>query len=82
MRAIHMARMHKTTIYLDEDLLRKLRSLSDASGRPRAEIIRDAILAYAVGPKRKRPRSIGLGRGGKNLSQRADGLLDGFGEER
>jgi len=73
--------MHKTTIYLDEGLLRKVRRLADASGRSQAEIIREALVAY-TGGKRKRPRSIGVGRGGPDLSERAEALLEGFGEDR
>ncbi|MBI2892761.1 MAG: ribbon-helix-helix protein, CopG family [Deltaproteobacteria bacterium] len=74
--------MHKTTVYLDDETQRRLRRLADASGRTQADIIRDAILAYSGGSKRRRPRSIGIGRGGRDLSARVDSLLEGFGEKR
>jgi predicted transcriptional regulator len=54
--------MHKTTVYLDEELHRTLQRLADASGRTQAQIIREALQVYARGEQR-RPRSIGMGRG-------------------
>ncbi|MBI5160239.1 MAG: CopG family transcriptional regulator [Micrococcales bacterium] len=74
--------MLKTTVYLDDEVVGRIRRLSDATGRPQAEIIREAILAYTGGSKRRQPRSIGAGKGGKNLSERADELLEGFGQDR
>lgn len=78
--APYISRMRKTTIYLDDDLYRTVQRLADASGRTQAQIIRDALLAYARGA-RPRPRSIGLGAGGPHLSEQADKLLSGFGED-
>ena len=74
--------MHKTTLYLDAEAYERLTQLADASGRTQASIIREALAAYTR-PKAKRPRSIGLGSSGKgNLSERAEKLLDGFGEDK
>jgi hypothetical protein len=76
----YISRMRKTTIYLEDDMYRTLRRLADGSGRTQAQIIRDALLAYTRG-ERRRPRSIGMGKGGPRLSERADELLSGFGED-
>lgn len=77
-----MSSMHKTTIYLDDELYRRVRRLSASTGRTQADIIREAVRAYQVEPLR-RPRSIGLGASGEgDLSERAEELLAGMGEER
>jgi predicted transcriptional regulator len=74
--------MHKTTIYLDDRIYMKIRRLAEATGRTQAMIIREALAAYAGGARRT-PSSIGAGssRSG-DVSERAEDLLDGFGEER
>jgi predicted transcriptional regulator len=72
--------MHRTTIYLDEALHERVRQLADASGRTQAAVIRDAVLAYTTGGQR--PSSIGLGQSGRgDLSEQAEELLEGFGED-
>jgi hypothetical protein len=40
------ASLEKTTVYLDAEARRGLRALSRSSGRPQAELIREAIDAY------------------------------------
>lgn len=78
-----MVDMHKTTVYLDDRVFRKLRSLAEATGRPQAVLIREALARYAASPAKRPPRSIGLGRSGtRDLSDRAEDLLKGFGEEK
>jgi hypothetical protein len=74
--------MHKTTIYLDERMYRLIRQKADASGRTQAAVIRDALERYVTGGRPRRPRSIGLGAGDRELSERADELLAGMGEDR
>lgn len=72
--------MHKTTIYLDEPIYRKVRQLARASGRTQAMIIREALAAY-TGSGRRMPASIGAGRSEHaDLSERSEELLDGFGQ--
>ena len=74
--------MHKTTIYLDEPVYRKIRQLARASGRTQAMIIREALAAY-TGSGRRMPSSIGAGRSADSeLSERSEELMDGFGEDR
>jgi len=76
-----MSSMHRTTIYLDGGLHERIRALAAAEGATQAEIIRKALLAYAAGSERP-PRSIGLGASGReDLSERAEDLLAGMGED-
>jgi predicted transcriptional regulator len=70
-------RMHKITLYLDDEVRERIAHIAKETGRSQAEVIRDALHAFFT---RKKPRSIGLGKGGRDLSDRADDLLDGFGE--
>lgn len=77
-----MAKM-KTTVYLDASEYRRVKALAAAEGRSAAELIRAAISDYtrrrATGA---RPSSLGAGRSGDGtLSERAEELLNGLGEE-
>jgi predicted transcriptional regulator len=76
--------MQKTTVYLDEEAYRRLKQMARARRRPPAEMVREAVAEYTArhAPRRK-PRSIGAGKSGRrDLAQRAEELLDGFGEDR
>ena len=74
--------MHKTTIYLEHDLYRRIRRMAEAKGATQASIVREALVAYVSGGLH-RPRSVGLGRSGtRDLSERSEELLAGFGEDR
>lgn len=53
--------MEKTTLYLPIDLQRALREEARRSGRPQAELIREALRAYLSGQPRPQLRSLGLG---------------------
>ena len=80
--APYMSRMHKTTLYLDDELYARLQREAEQRGTTQALVVREAIAAYMVKPKRK-PRSVGLGRSAKgDLSERAEELLAGMGQER
>jgi len=73
--------MHKTTMYLENDLYARLQRAAEVSGRTQAALVREAVAVYLAGGRKRRPRSIGLGKSGKgDLSERAEDLLDGFGE--
>jgi predicted transcriptional regulator len=73
--------MHKTTMYLEDDLYVRLQRAAEASGRTQASVVREAVAVYLAGGQKRRPRSIGLGRSGSgDLGERAEDLLDGFGE--
>ena len=77
-----MSCMHKTTLYLDDDLYARLQREADARGTTQALVVREALAAYVVRRKRK-SKSVGMGRSGKgDLSERTDELLAGMGRKR
>lgn len=53
--------MNKTTLYLPDELHRRIRDLSRRTGRPQAEVIRGALERYIEGEPSPLPRSIGVG---------------------
>jgi predicted transcriptional regulator len=71
----------KTTVYLNTDDHRRLKTLAAAAGRPAAELIREAVAEYVERHESPRaPASVGAGRSGRgDLSERAEELLGGFG---
>ena len=74
--------MHKTTIYLDERIYRLIRAKAEAARTTQAAVIREALEAYVGGRgSLRRPRSIGLGAGASDLSERAEDLLAGMGDD-
>lgn len=73
--------MHKTSVYLSDQELRRLEELARRTGRPRAQLVREAIAAYDPRP----PDDftfIGAGDGpGDSVADHAKrDLLEGFGE--
>lgn len=76
--------VQKTTVYLDADDYRRLKSLARSKGRKTADLVREAVAEYTTRElPRRRPRSIGAGssRTG-DVSERAESLLAGFGKRR
>jgi hypothetical protein len=68
--------MVKTTVYLDERDAATLRRMSLESGRPQAEIIREAIGHATRAAKPRQLRSAGIGRGtGAPVARDADEIL-------
>lgn len=53
--------VEKTTLYLPSELQRALQEQARRSGRPQAELVREALRSYLQGIAPPRPRSIGLG---------------------
>jgi predicted transcriptional regulator len=53
--------MKRTTIFLTEDLERRLQETARRTRRPQAEIVRDALSQYLHGQTRPWPRSVGVG---------------------
>jgi predicted transcriptional regulator len=51
--------MEKTTLYLPDDVQRRLRELSRRQHRPQAELIREAVAQYLAGQEHPWPKSIG-----------------------
>ena len=72
----------KTTIYLDDAEYRRLKRIAEGRGTSAAELIRSAVSDFLSDRfTEDRPRSFGLGSSGAgDLSERAEELLDGFGE--
>jgi hypothetical protein len=75
--------MKRTTIFADEDTLRKIREIAKRENSSVAEVTRKALVEYVSRRKRKRARLslIGIGRSGrKGVAQRSEDLLrKGFG---
>jgi hypothetical protein len=68
--------MEKTTIYLPAELRVALRDLGRRTGRPQAEIIRDAVFEYMNRQERPLPRSIGIVSSGKVQSTDVEDWLE------
>lgn len=70
--------MRRTTIFLDEGLLRKAQQYARSEGKSFAAIVREAVTAYiAVGHRRRRLPSIAgrFASGHADTSERVDELL-------
>ena len=75
-----MARPVKTTVYLDEQDYRRLKSIARARGKAPAALLRQAVAEFAEKYGKKRTfRSLGSGRSGRDdLSERSEDLLKGM----
>ena len=82
--AIYGSHMQKTTVYLQEDTYRQLKQIARARRRPPAQMVREAVAEYTARHSvRRRPRSVGAFKSGRrDLGQRAETLLAGFGRDR
>jgi Zn-dependent protease with chaperone function len=72
--------MEKTTVYLPTDLKRALRRTSRASGRSEAQLIREGVAVITGSHRIAEPRLPLFASGHPDLAERADELLNGFGE--
>jgi Arc/MetJ-type ribon-helix-helix transcriptional regulator len=72
--------MHKTTVYLPEDLKRALERVASDQGRSVAELIREALETLVSKTSPPRPRLPLFRSGHPELAERADEALAGFGE--
>ena len=75
--------MKKTTLYLPDDLKKKIEQVAKEEGRSEADVIRDAISsAVEAKPIYPAPRVPlpGMKLGDPNIAERAGDLLEGFGE--
>jgi hypothetical protein len=73
--------MRKTTIYLPDELKRRLEQVARRTGRPEAEVIRDAISSAtrdAAGPAPRVPL-MERGLGDPTIAENVDELLERFG---
>jgi hypothetical protein len=68
--------MVKTTVYMDEDTAQRLRWMSASTGRPQAELIREALGKYTADAKRPFPKGAGMFDSGyTDTSERAEEIL-------
>ena len=76
--------MKKTTVYLPEELKQKVEAMAREGKKSEADVIRDAISsAYEekrTYPKPRLPLVPGLKLGRPDIAEKADELLDRFGE--
>lgn len=75
--------MKKTSVYLEEEHVERLRQLARRERRSQAEVLRDAIAAYAeraVSPRAFACDGVAEGPGGTVADIPEEELLAGFGE--
>lgn len=79
-----MSDLHRTTVYLDREDFARLKTIAQREGRRPATLIREAVAEYTARRQpMSLPRSLGAGRSGRgDLSERAEELLAGLGDER
>ena len=73
--------MHKTTVYLPDDLKAELERTAAETCRSEAEIIREGIRLAIVQHQPPAPQFGIFDSGDPTLSERVDELLKGFGEQ-
>jgi Ribbon-helix-helix protein, copG family len=73
--------MHKSTVYLPDDLKDALERAARETKRSEAEIIREGIRLVIAQADIPPPQTGVFDSGGPSLSQRVDELLSGFGEQ-
>jgi metal-responsive CopG/Arc/MetJ family transcriptional regulator len=75
--------MKRTTVFADDDLMKKLKEIAKRENCTVSEVTRKALNEYVSRRARKRSRLslIGIGRSGrKDVAERSEALLDkGFG---
>jgi hypothetical protein len=73
--------MKKTTIYLPDDLKKRLEETARTTGRPEAQVIRDAISAATLEALSPTPRVplMERGLGDPTIAENVDALLERFG---
>jgi hypothetical protein len=73
--------MKKTTLYLPDDLKKRIETIAESDGRSEAEVIRDALVDHVDRrPPKPRLPLPGVTLGDPTIAERAGDLLDGFGE--
>jgi predicted transcriptional regulator len=52
--------MVKTTVYLDDDVVRSLRAIAKRRSKPQAQLIREAIRTYTAAERPPLPAGLGM----------------------
>lgn len=73
--------MHRTTVYLPDDLKQALTRAANRRGVSEAELIREGVALAIAYEKPPRPRLPLFNSGQPDLAERFDELLKGFGED-
>jgi hypothetical protein len=78
-----MARRHKTTVYLDEPVLRAVKRVARERGTSEALVIREALATYVRKEPQRLPRFVGMVKDGPpDLAEKVDEYLaQGFGRD-
>ena len=71
-----VSNMEKTTLYLPNDLQRALRDEARRTGRPQAELVRDALRSYLGSRARPKLTSLGLGEDGELPARDSEAWLE------
>jgi hypothetical protein len=73
--------MRKTTIYLPDELKKRLEHVARTTGRSEATVIRDAITAATLSPGGPAPRIplMDRGLGDPTIAENVDALIESFG---
>lgn len=71
--------MHKTTIYLPDDLKAELARTAEETGRSEADLIREGVRMALTRRMPPAPHTGIFDSGNPHLSERVDDLLRGFG---
>lgn len=81
---MYVCHMKRTTVYLDEASYERLKRLARRRGCAPAVLVREAVAEYgARHASRRLPESLGAFRSGRrDLGERAEDLLKGFGRSR
>lgn len=72
--------MQRTTVYLPEDLKRDLKRVAQERGRSEADLIRQGIRQVVDEHAPSRPRIPLFSSGNPTLAEKAEELLEGFGD--
>lgn len=68
--------MEKTTLYLPAELSLALKESARRSGRPQAQLIREALDAYLAQQPQPRPRSLAMGKDAKLAAKDSEAWLE------
>lgn len=71
-----MHRVHKTTVYLPDELRRDLAAKAKRTGVPQADLIRDAVRRSLEDDEQPWPRSIGVGSSGRFNARDDEAVLE------
>lgn len=72
--------MRRTTVHLPDELKAALERTAALSGRSEADLIREGVQHAVSSGRRPRPRLPLFDSGDPTLAERAEELLEGFGE--